>query len=650
MRGLRVVGGALAGAIVIGVIVAMRPWLSAGHVPTVDETISETEFSIESAGGGEAVCAYCRPLDELRSAFVRRVEDAQHRVAVLKDSISNREAAGQLGNAVASTPDIPLSALQEDLAAGERNLSAARAAVERINGWRKHCQDDAICRPSQSAEVVSLSLQSRCKVMTDPVVAAIAETRALSEQVLALGTDCEGRTCPGSDCAKGHELRQALAKIASALDVLAGPGVAPSASEELGEVRRSAELRDIAEKTSEEIRYTSRLFPMMFNDSAETSAADVLAMATGRLASRGDVLEQVTKAPSAKSPSETELTWRLRLLRLDVAALHSWSSSSVADLRRDTAIVEHWGQLSDDLGSALLHVAKLDLALQRRSDPSKAADCNAARQAADAGAAVKAALAAMAVCARRSGCPGEEPLVSAPIDAPTAVEMLRSGLNEARLAVAKVSIYESEAPQLGLFAQSFAPGEAIQLSLETSRSQCLARSSGLLRLTNLADNNSTIAAMSRLGEGAYLAAPQVSGNYKLTLVSPAARGAVAQAETAFAVSSGPRACTGFDGRWQTDFGTLHLSVRDHNVTGTYQRDSSDAPGVVVGVVSGTVLRGKWSSRDGTGGLRLTLDDSAKGFSGTFSRSENEIAGSGTWTGKCAPEINVGAAPVSILPY
>lgn len=635
MRAWAVVGGALVGAVAIGVVFAMTPWLVAGHVPTVDETLADPEIAM--TGGldvAPSMCAYCRPLDELRSAFVRRAEAAQHRVAVLKDSLESREAAGD-DDAIAASADVPLTALQDDLSSGERNLAAAMAAVERIDGWRKRCQDDPICRPSQTASVVSMSLQDRCTALNAPTLSLAEEARKIGQSVIAVGADCEGKTCPAADCTKTRDLRQALAEMASALDVLAG-GTNAASSRDLTEVRRSAEMRDVAEKTSDEIRYASRLFPMMFNDSAETSASDVLEMADKRLTTRAAILATMMKRDLPKAPAETELAWRLKLIGLDVASLRAWAASSVAGLRREDGMVEHWGELSDDLGGALMHAAKLDLALQRRTEKPKGTDCKGSQETANAAAAVKAALSAIALCTRRGGCDADEPLVNAPIDSAAAAELLQTSVAAARTAASNLAVTESEAPNLSLANQSYAPGEAIAIRMDTSRSQCLRGASALLQVSTPKAKTPALVTPLNAGETAYIAAPEYAGSYDITLAAPASRGGVALASAEFSVGAAPVGCSGFEGRWKTDFGDLNLKVRDQNVSGTYRRASDNTSGVIVGVVAGTVMRGQWASQDGTGGLRLTLDEATRAFSGTWSRTTDAIAGEGTWSGQCAP--------------
>ncbi len=86
----------------------------------------------------------------------------------------------------------------------------------------------------------------------------------------------------------------------------------------------------------------------------------------------------------------------------------------------------------------------------------------------------------------------------------------------------------------------------------------------------------------------------------------------------------------FQGKWDTNMGTLFMYQTGNQVRGTYSGEN----GKLWGTVSGVTLKGKYIWKGKEGVFEFTMDKSGKSFTGSWSR---DISG-GKWTGTKIAEI------------
>jgi len=87
-------------------------------------------------------------------------------------------------------------------------------------------------------------------------------------------------------------------------------------------------------------------------------------------------------------------------------------------------------------------------------------------------------------------------------------------------------------------------------------------------------------------------------------------------------------CSGFGGRWNTNYGEVILQQSGSSVTGTYYNGTAS----IRGYLSGNVLEGDWVQTNGRGQLRFELAGAGGYFSGTWGRTNNSDGGG--WNGTC----------------
>jgi Alpha/beta hydrolase of unknown function (DUF915) len=113
---------------------------------------------------------------------------------------------------------------------------------------------------------------------------------------------------------------------------------------------------------------------------------------------------------------------------------------------------------------------------------------------------------------------------------------------------------------------------------------------------------------------------------------PCSSAAASFASASRAVSSG--SCANFAGTWNTDFGTMRLSVSGSSVTGTYDY----AGGKIAGTVSGSTLSGNWSQQPSynppsdAGDFQFTLNPDTTSFAGQWRNGSSGIWSA--WNGTC----------------
>jgi hypothetical protein len=94
--------------------------------------------------------------------------------------------------------------------------------------------------------------------------------------------------------------------------------------------------------------------------------------------------------------------------------------------------------------------------------------------------------------------------------------------------------------------------------------------------------------------------------------------------------SGIAKSVSFQGKWDTNMGTLFMYQTDNQVRGTYSGEN----GKLWGTVTGLTLKGKYIWKGKEGVFEFTMDKSGKSFTGSWSR---DISG-GKWTGTKIADI------------
>jgi hypothetical protein len=92
-------------------------------------------------------------------------------------------------------------------------------------------------------------------------------------------------------------------------------------------------------------------------------------------------------------------------------------------------------------------------------------------------------------------------------------------------------------------------------------------------------------------------------------------------------------CSGFAGRWETNYGPLQLDTEGSMGSGTY----NDGTATLQGKIEGRAFSGKFKEADGAEGLfRFELSKDGSSFTGSW--TGNDGSPGDTWNGQCAPPI------------
>ncbi len=271
-------------------------------------------------------------------------------------------------------------------------------------------------------------------------------------------------------------------------------------------------------------------------------------------------------------------------------------------------------------------------------------------------------------CLRRAACPspngsGIPPRNGMSLTASGAGEgefaaqaLFDASLSRARAMARGLSIGSAPATALGTDARRYLAGEPLTVMVDPAQPACMAepgasvailrREAGRDRTVvrfDLADGQNVEGGQIAVdgGEtargsllGFLTGAPLASGAYTVRTFAAPARGGGATGSASFFVEPEPPVCQGFQGVWTTDFGDLHLAVRDGEARGTYRRSPSASPGYLFGTVEEGVLTGYWTSELGTGGTRLVLEPGGRAFKGSWAQTLDATRGTGIWNGSC----------------
>lgn len=97
--------------------------------------------------------------------------------------------------------------------------------------------------------------------------------------------------------------------------------------------------------------------------------------------------------------------------------------------------------------------------------------------------------------------------------------------------------------------------------------------------------------------------------------------------------AGAAFCSGFSGRWNTNYGEVILQQSGSSVSGSYYNGSAS----IRGYLSGYVLEGDWLQTNGSGRFRFELARDGGSFTGIWGRSASNSDG-GAWNGNCAGPV------------
>ncbi|MBI1239028.1 MAG: hypothetical protein GC199_06755 [Alphaproteobacteria bacterium] len=615
-------------AVAVGIFAAVGPWLDPSTGGQVGGYRLGEHYAMELApvpGAAPSPCAACKPLDELREAFVRRTEGATRRLVTLRSALEEAEAAQISGVAVAAG-DTSTVSLAHEIKDAEHSRAAGLAAIERLDVWRTRCQAEAVC--------LAQTVAPAGRVCAAPAsLAAVPEILSLAESARAIADQCKDASCPLLDCPKANAVRGALAALDQSLVAEAGIAATPEAGP------LETRVRGEVERSIEDIRYAARVLPTLFDDSADTASDDIAALAHELIRTRLNSIASLERAASGfSSDSATvERLWRLHVLKLDLASVENLARHALAKVSAEPAAAG-WMQLADDLGSALLGTARLQTTLAAVPGPDEE-PCAEGAPLAEAAAALSAALAGLDACRRRGGC-----------DVPMAAELhagakpepasLMERIAAARAALRGLTVAPSPQHTLTLGEEKIGAGEPVTVALGTAGMTCLRDAApriSLRRWRAQTGEDLTLRPLPVPGEeGARaMVAPSAPGVYALELRSPIARGDEVLASGKLQVTAAPRSCSGFAGRWDLgESGLLVLHVNADRGQGVLSDQSGQIQALVAGTVVGDVFRGEWGDGTARGGLRLVLADDGKHLTGTTGLLPNAIAGLGTLAGRC----------------
>lgn len=510
--------------------------------------------------------------------------------------------------------------------------------VGEIAGWQRRCSTLLCLAPEKAGEGLA------CAAPSASLLSELAAIDALSASLSHRTALCAQGGCQSAQCSQASAATTAFANLD-------------------GELR--ALLRDPSALVGEHHQVASGfLFDQLGTLDEAVLAAPALIAGDRFAAAEARLLYLRDQAVDAESQSpdsaEGVIADRLGELSTAIEALAQGRRSGMSG----PPLVALWQQFAESSSRLLVEASTLKAQTETRSNVFEAMIHPEALNVGAQGKVcegtvrlvqatqqrVTQALLALSSCTQRAACtPAEDVGTTGAISQPQAngaslLDLLASGRAAATSALSTLS-FEHD-PQVTLttdLAQYFS-GEAIAVRALAENNRCLADHSSRLVLARgpgAASPAQSVEAhaLDPADSAAWLfAAPQEPGTYRFVLDTSKDRGeGEFGASAVFAVSApaGRTSCSGFSGRWQTDFGTLTLYVRDGIARGSYQR-STERPGLLVGSVDGSTLTGKWSSELGDGGARLTLGADGKSFQGTWSQYPDRYSGAGKWDGQCLP--------------
>jgi hypothetical protein len=565
----------------------------------------------------------------------------------------------------------------------------ARGVAVRLAAWRGECDKEQLCRTLDGADPF-LEDFARCK--SDGHLSVFGRLNRLAELAMAQSASCQDQSCPQVDCAARAEIGKELKKISDALGVLGSPTDEYEIDEDEIDANSPTEsFRKAAEEHLETLNEEFlSLAPLLADfDPHSRSLAQLEAWLSRRQRQIHRLADQIDASFEEYDGAFDEVSeglWRMRTLAFslvsvaeDVGALRKVKSDAVAfegdfpESAKEDGKFE-WGDLADSLGQSMVYMARLDSVLKRYDADSEEIFAFAGGedetcmqqqkiQASMAAAKIRRATAMLDFCGVKSGCDADEDKnrsflsnltasTSAIADRATAERYLESLIDVMEEELVGFDAKESERVELSSDLSTYYPGDAIKVTATGRYNMCLAAGGTWIGVYEPAEQplsaNGEVAVLlrqnvrplderetaSRAENETILEAPSLPGTYDVRLFASPARGDSELGAAKIDVIDRKAGCDGFNGSWDTSEGLMRLSVRGREVRGTYRKTPGAKAGFVFGQIRNGVLKGKWSTEFGEGGLRLELSNDGNDFNGTAGWSPDQHTGAGQWEGQC----------------
>ena len=541
----------------------------------------------------------------------------------------------------------------------EENISVPLAKqdrgriIEEIAGWRRRCSTLLCSQPADQDQA--------CKAPAASLLTELASVDALAESLSQRTSTCAEGGCESARCEQASTATSAFSNLHQDLqDLIAHPSAL------VGDRHQIA---------------TSFVFDQLGTlDDAVLAAPgfvadDRFAAAEGRLLFLRDAAVQ----SEASTPDSAEGLLADRLDEVN-AAIEGLAQGRRAEVGGDE-LASLWRDFADASARLLVEAATLRAEMHSRAGLIEALAhpqamsvasgqdtvCTGAVQLVRATEdRVAQAMGQLNLCNLRADCASdEEPGVTSvtgalPRSSPgggTILEQLASAREAAAAALRPLAFQKDAEVTLTTDLKQYFSGEAISVRPLIQNNRCLSDRNSRLALTRLSPDETVGAVVEShtldpADSAALLfAAPDDPGTYQFVLETSKSRGAGRfGASATFSVTpTTAGACSGFNGRWQTDFGVLTVFTRDGIARGSYRQNSNDRAGLLVGAVDGTTLTGQWTSELGNGGAKLILSPDGRTFTGTWSQYPDRTSGAGKWDGTCLGSAASPPAPVEALP-
>ncbi len=568
--------------------------------------------------------------------------------------------------------------------AGDHRI-AAQALMVAFDRAKADCGQSLLCH----SRVRGLDDGSGCPPEARPLNAEAARVRRLSRRIETLVSPCLAHACPKVSCGPAHALD---ARLRVAEETLASLITLPADQEE---AQRDLLASPLGTETRRLVRSALRVplaVPALFETAnlSRTASQDgpspILGLAdeVAKLGHWADSLAERLDAVGLQATGPSSGLWRIRLLSARLWRLYD-STRLIASARargpdtRAAALSEAWSGFAGVLAALALDALRMEGEMDARPSADGndlLAACRSRQEGPNRTMTRSLALSRLRLrrCMERSACPSEAPAAwssawsvggqtrggmgfegAARLPFLEQLAALDHDLAEAARAVGSVAVAVPTAMtpvSLATDRRRYSPGEAMRVTARLDGLACMAEPGAQAAVLGPARPPADLESIRslRLVEGArlplsaakadelWIAAPIQPGRYAVKTFAPAERGGFETAATEFEVAASGTACQGFAGRWETDFGVLHVAIRDGAVRGSYRRARANQPGFLFGTVRDGVLRGHWRSELGEGGTRLELSPDGRSFSGTWSHLRDRVAGTGTWSGRCTPTL------------
>lgn len=585
----------------------------------LDDDLQAALALLQDLKSGDGVetesCERCRFLSQAADTYQIKAVGLLEAIRVLEGSIS------------ASTDgltDAERNGLIRNLARQQKTAGRVIAGLMSFAAAIKECEGERLCRRDdlvRAAETMPLD----CTRDQSVLQASIVRIESLATKVIEEARQCQRFSCPVMHCGRAASLADDLAIVETSLAELAGgrlalPGAtskAPAAglATVLGSVERG--LVALAIQSAE-----SGLDP-----EALTARADDM---------KAGLSYWLRETESRHGVQET--SWRVSALMGEIDVAAEWA--------RADENVPHTRAYFSALSRAILSAARLDAALAMNEDDGKedvAGPVCGARELGQAFLKVGQARAALNFCRAKSACPvtgatgASIAARSASSQALGAFAAVTGALPLDESRAADASVAQSAPVEMSLQHQSYRAGEVLRVSADTRGSSCLIEDGAiaLVRAGSPARRAQRYLLEGGSASEILLPAPIEPGRYAVRVFASADRGGGILRDQVFTVDPVPRACQGFSGVWDTDFGRLYLTDRGDEITGSYRRhEHTPLPGLFVGKRRGNTVEGTWLSELGRGGAKLRLIDNGRRFTGSWGVKPDRVDGGGRWTGAC----------------